>query len=43
MPNTVAYDFDAVVLVLKDVSLDDLPDSCPWSFDQIMSAEFWPD
>lgn len=34
---------DAISAVLKEVELDDLPVSCPWTFDQIISSEFWPE
>ncbi|TAN46310.1 MAG: DUF29 domain-containing protein [Methylococcaceae bacterium] len=33
---------DAVVQALKETGLDTFPESCPWSFDQIMNADFWP-
>lgn len=26
-----------------DLDLDAFPASCPWSFDQIMDTDFWPD
>jgi hypothetical protein len=34
---------DAVSAVLAEVELDNLPETCPWSVDEILKQEFWPD
>jgi hypothetical protein len=34
---------DAVSNVLKEVEIDDLPETCPWLVDEILSDEFWPE
>ncbi len=33
---------DAVGLAVKETGLDGFPESCPWTLEQIMDAEFWP-
>jgi len=33
---------DAISNVLKDVDLDELPETCPWSMDLILDDAFWP-
>jgi hypothetical protein len=41
---TAAYR-KAVIAAAKETAFDrkDFPSSCPWSFEQAMDAEFWPD
>ena len=34
---------DAVSQAVGETGLDCFPESCPWTFDQIMNPEFWPD
>lgn len=34
---------DAIAGVLKEIELDGLPETCPWSAEEILSDEFWPD
>lgn len=34
---------DARSDALKETGLNCFPESCPWAFEQIMNAEFWPD
>lgn len=34
---------DAVSAVLAEVELDNLPETCPWSVDEVLRQEFWPD
>ncbi|AUB83482.1 DUF29 domain-containing protein [Candidatus Thiodictyon syntrophicum] len=34
---------DAISNVLKEVEIDDLPETCPWSMDDILNDEFWPE
>jgi hypothetical protein len=34
---------DAVAKASEETGLGEFPESCPWSFDQIMNPEFWPD
>jgi len=34
---------DAISFAVKETGLDCFPDFCPWSFDQIMDADFWPE
>lgn len=33
---------DAVAKASEETGLGEFPDSCPWTFDQIMNPEFWP-
>ena len=33
---------DAVAKASQETGLGDFPESCPWTFDQIMNPEFWP-
>ena len=33
---------DAVGLAVKETGLDCFPDSCPWAFEKIIDANFWP-
>jgi hypothetical protein len=33
---------DAVGHVLQEYKLDDLPEACPWSADEVLSDEYWP-
>lgn len=33
---------DAVSQAARDTGIGDFPESCPWTFDRIMSPEFWP-
>ena len=33
---------DAVAKASEETGLGEFPESCPWTFDQIMSPEFWP-
>ena len=33
----------AIAEAATETGLADFPESCPWSFDQIMDAGFWPD
>lgn len=33
---------DAVAKASEETGLGDFPESCPWTFDQIMSSEFFP-
>ncbi len=33
---------DAKVKVLQEAGLDDLPDACPWTVDQVLSEDFLP-
>ena len=30
-------------LIDDDLSIDDLPDHCPWTLDQLLDEEFWPE
>ena len=36
---------DARIMTAKETPLDedDFPDACPWTFEQAMDAEFWPE
>ena len=34
---------DAVSIAVKETGLDCFPEFCPWSFDQIIHADFWPE
>jgi hypothetical protein len=34
---------DAVAKAIDETRLEDFPESCPWSFEQIVNSEFWPD
>ncbi|MFA7239887.1 MAG: DUF29 domain-containing protein [Sulfuricellaceae bacterium] len=34
---------DAVYSATKETGLEDFPDSCPWTYQQIMDSNFWPD
>ena len=33
---------DAIAGVLKEVELDGIPEICPWTAEEILSDEFWP-
>ena len=33
---------EGVGLAVKETGLDYFPESCPWAFEQIMDADFWP-
>ena len=33
---------DAVAKASEETGLGEFPESCPWTFDQIMNPEFWP-
>lgn len=33
---------DTVSQAARDTGTGDFPESCPWTFDQIMNPEFWP-
>ena len=33
---------DAVAKASQETGLGDFPESCPWTFDQIMNPQFWP-
>lgn len=33
---------DAISQAAKETGLDCFPESCPWTFDQIMDPDFWP-
>ena len=33
---------DAIGLAVKETGLDCFPESCPWTFDQVIDPEFWP-
>ena len=33
---------DAIGLAVKDTGLDCFPESCPWTFDQVIDPDFWP-
>lgn len=33
---------DAVTIAIQETGLDAFPESCPWTFAQIMDADFWP-
>lgn len=34
---------EGVALAIKETGLDCFPEQCPWRFDQIMDADFWPE
>jgi hypothetical protein len=34
---------DAISTAVKETGLDCFPESCPWSFDQTMDQDFWPE
>lgn len=34
---------EGVAIAINETGLDCFPELCPWTFDQIMSADFWPD
>jgi hypothetical protein len=34
---------DAVSLAVKETGLDGFPETCPWTFEEVMSPEFWPE
>jgi|SRR5450631_676664 len=34
---------DAIMKAIKETGLDSFPESCPWSFDQIIDDGFFPD
>jgi hypothetical protein len=34
---------DAVSLAVKETGLDCFPEACPWSIEQVMNHEFWPE
>jgi hypothetical protein len=34
---------DAVDIAIRETGLSDFPDSCPWSYDQVLNPEYWPD
>jgi hypothetical protein len=34
---------DAISQAARDTGLGDFLESCPWTFDQIMNPEFWPE
>jgi hypothetical protein len=33
---------DAISQAASDTGIGDFPESCPWTFDEIMNPEFWP-
>jgi len=33
---------EAVAKASQETGLGDFPESCPWTFDQIMNPDFWP-
>ena len=46
LPETMEDSYgDAIIAAARETSLpeDVFPASCPWSFDQIVSADFWPE
>lgn len=34
---------EGVAIAIKDTGLDVFPEICPWTYDQIMDADFWPE
>lgn len=34
---------DAIGIAASETGLDSLPESCPWSFEQFMNPDFWPE
>jgi Domain of unknown function DUF29 len=34
---------DAVDIAIRETGLSDFPDTCPWSYDQVLDPEYWPD
>jgi hypothetical protein len=34
---------DALTQALRDTDVDDLPDACPWSMDDVRDSDFWPE
>lgn len=34
---------DAVTKAVDETGLDVFPDNCPWSFEQVMAEDFWPE
>jgi len=33
---------DAISQAANETGLGDFPESCPWTFDQVMNPDFWP-
>lgn len=34
---------DAIGFAVRETGLDCFPESCPWSFEQFMNPDFWPE
>jgi hypothetical protein len=34
---------DAVVKMIDETGVEELPEACPWSFEQVLSHDFFPD
>ncbi|HMU87844.1 MAG TPA: DUF29 family protein [Agitococcus sp.] len=34
---------DAVAKAAEETGLDNFPEVCPWTFEQILNQDFWPE